>query len=410
MAVEATVPSLMRGSSLRVDLSGAECPAGFLAGGISCGIKASGADDLAVIIAEKPASAAGLFTRNLVRAAPIEVSEGNLRASRGKIRAILINSGCANAATGEEGRRRAERTVRELATRLGCQPYEILVNSTGVIGEHLPDDKISAGLPRLLKQANSSGLADAMRAIMTTDTRPKMVQVRGEHDGRTFTVAGIAKGAGMIHPNMATMIGVLLTDAEVEPPALDRMLRRAADKSFHRISVDGDTSTNDSVFALASGDAGPVPEPLIEEALTIAARELAIKIVMDGEGAAKLIHVRVSGARNGEDALRIAQTVAGSMLVRTAIAGGDPNWGRIIAAVGRSGAAVDPHRMAVRANGVAMFAHGAPADTPLAQQQRVFQQSTIVLDIDLGLGSACDEFFTCDLTEEYVKINSHYRT
>ena len=408
--LEAPMKTKEYASGLTVDTSNVNCPAGFSAGGLACGIKASGAPDLAVIVGEHPVSAAGLFTRNLVRAAPIEISEKNLLASNGRIRAVMISSGCANAATGDEGKRRAERTVRELASQLNCAPQEILVNSTGVIGEQLPDSKITAALPRLLKQAGINGLKDAMRAIMTTDTRTKMVQVTGEHGGRTWTVAGIAKGAGMIHPNMATMIAVLLTDAAVEPTMLDAMLRRAADKSFHRISVDGDTSTNDSVFALASGSAGDFPAPLVEEALTITSRELAIKIVMDGEGASKLIHVRVNGARTQTDAFQVAQTVAGSMLVRTAIAGGDPNWGRIIAAVGRSGIAIDPTRLAVRANGTPMFINGSPADTPLAEQQRIFQQANITLDVELGCGDASDEFFTCDLTEEYVRINSHYRT
>ena len=396
--------------AFKIDTADVNCPTGFTAGGLACGIKASGAPDLAVIVAENPVSAAGLFTRNLVRAAPIEISEKNLHAAKGRIRAVMISSGCANAATGEEGKRRAERTVRELASQLKCAPQEILVNSTGVIGEQLPDSKITAALPRLLKQAGSQGLNDAMRAIMTTDTRAKMVQITGEHEGRTFVVAGIAKGAGMIHPNMATMISVLMTDAAVEPAQLDSMLRRAADKSFHRISVDGDTSTNDSVFALASGAAGEFPPDLIEEALTMAARELAIMIVMDGEGASKLIHVRVSGARSQQDAFQVAQTVAGSMLVRTAIAGGDPNWGRIIAAAGRSGVRFDPARLTVRANGVPMYINGAPADTPLAEQQQIFQQKNLTLDLDLAQGDSTDEFFTCDLTEEYIRINSHYRT
>jgi glutamate N-acetyltransferase/amino-acid N-acetyltransferase len=410
MTVDAPMQSTVIASAFTIDATTAQCPAGFSAGGLACGIKASGAPDLAAIIADKPAAGAAMFTRNLVRAAPIEISEQHLYASHGRVRAIMINSGCANAATGEEGQRRAERTVRELAAQLKCAPESILINSTGVIGEPLPEHKIVAALPALLKQAGPHGLDDAMRAIMTTDTQPKMVQVRGDHEGRTFTVAGIAKGAGMIHPNMATMIAVLLTDADVEPQSLDGMVRRAVDRSFHRISVDGDTSTNDSVFALASGAAGEFPPAIIEEALTIASRELAIMIVMDGEGASKLIHVRVNGARSQHDAYQVAQTVAGSMLVRTAIAGGDPNWGRIIAAVGRSGVAIDPTRITVRANGVPMFSNGAPADTPLAEQQRVFQQKHIVLDIDLSQGGAGDEFFTCDLTEEYVRINSHYRT
>jgi glutamate N-acetyltransferase/amino-acid N-acetyltransferase len=249
-----------------------------------------------------------------------------------------------------------------------------------------------------------------MDAIMTTDTRPKMVDVQREHRGRTMHVAGIAKGAGMIHPNMATMIAVMMTDAKVEPSVLDGVLRRAVDKSFHRISIDGDTSTNDSVFALASGAAGEFPAELVEEAITEAARELAIMVVRDGEGAQKLIHVRVQKARNQSEALQVAQTVAGSLLVRTAVTGGDPNWGRILAAAGRSGVVIDPQRIAIAANGVPMFADGAPADSSLTARQRAFAGETVLIDIDLGQGSASDEFFTCDLTEGYVRVNSHYMT
>ncbi|MCI0632153.1 MAG: bifunctional glutamate N-acetyltransferase/amino-acid acetyltransferase ArgJ [Phycisphaerales bacterium] len=387
-----------------------DCPAGFAAGGAACGIKPTGAADLALIVADQPASAAALFTRNLVRAAPIDISAQHIRSSKGAIRAVMISSGCANAATGPEGVRRAQRTVDALAKELKCDAREVLINSTGVIGEHLPDDKIVAAIPRLVSKISTDGLSDAMAAIMTTDTKPKMSQARHKHAGRTLHVAGIAKGSGMIHPNMATMIAVLLTDAQVNPDALDGVLRRATQKSFHRITVDGDTSTNDSVFALASGAAGEFPLEMVEKALTDVSRELALKIVRDGEGAKKLIHVQVREARTQDEALQVAKTIASSLLVRTAVAGGDPNWGRIIAAAGRSGVNIDPNRITVAANGVPLFANGRPTDTPLPAQQTAFQSDTVVLDIGLGQGSASDEYFTCDLTEGYVRINSHYRT
>lgn len=397
-------------SLVHAETEEARCPRGFAAGGVACGIKASAGPDLALIVAEKPVAAAALFTRNQVKAAPIVISAEHLKASGGKARAILINSGCANAATGAEGMRRAQRTVREAAKLLRCDENQILVNSTGVIGVQLPDENIVSALPGLLKQAGPDGVARAMRAIMTTDTRPKMVELRVEHEGRAFRVAGIAKGSGMIHPDMATMIAVLLTDAAVEPAGLDAMLRRAADKSFHRISVDGDTSTNDAVFAMASGEAGPFPAEIVEQALTTVARELALMVVRDGEGARKLIHVRVSEAQTQADALRIAHTIAGSMLVRTAVAGGDPNWGRIVAAIGRSGVPVDFEKLTVAANGVRLFEKGAPVGGSLAECQRAFAADAVTLDISLEAGHASEEFFTCDLTEGYIQINSHYMT
>ena len=395
---------------LKVDTSNATCPDGFAAHGVACGTKASGAADLALIVAEQPVPCAAMFTRNLVRAAPVEISARHLAASAGRVRAVIISSGCANAATGAEGFRRAERAISALAGRLGCPATSVLMNSTGVIGEQLPEEKIIAAIPEVVDDAKADGLSRAARAMMTTDTRPKMVQVHGTHEGRTFRVAGIAKGSGMIHPNMATMIALLLTDAAMDPPSLDRAMRCSVERSFHRISVDGDTSTNDSVFALASGKAGQVPAEAVEQAMTAAARELALMIVKDGEGASKLIHVQVKEARTPADALRVAQTVAGSMLVRTAVAGGDPNWGRIIAAAGRSGVEIDPQQLAVFANDVPLFANGAPVATPWSQQQRAFAQPLVVLELRLGQGGAEDEFFTCDLTEGYVRINSHYKT
>jgi glutamate N-acetyltransferase/amino-acid N-acetyltransferase len=407
-------------------------PLGFRAAAVGCGIKRPGPDgdnrlDVALIIGDKPLSAAALFTQNQFRAAPLVISAAHLRSSQGLVRALLINSGCANAATGEEGVRRAQHVIDELSRLIGCKPHEILTNSTGVIGMQLPDDKIVRVLPALVQKTTAWGsgarrcgsgspLRDVASAIMTTDTRPKVSQVRFDHDGREYRVVGVAKGAGMIHPNMATMIAVVMTDAAVDPRALDRMLRRAVDRSFHRISIDGDTSTNDAVFALASGEAGArgapaqVPDDAVEPAITSVCRNLALQVVQDGEGACRLIHVRVRGASSPEEALRVAQTVAGSMLVRTAVAGGDPNWGRVVAAVGRSGVAIAPNRLIIAANDVPLFSHGSPAQGPQQRKEKAFQQQTVVLDIDLGLGHATDEFFTCDLTEDYVRINSHYMT
>lgn len=386
------------------------CPAGFAASGLHCGIKPSGDTDLALIRCEREANVAAVFTQNLVRAAPIDISARHLQQSGGRIRALLINSGIANAATGPDGICRAQQTVDALASALDCEDNRILINSTGLIGEPLPAEKIVQAIPKLVASCTSDGLMNAANAIMTTDTVPKLVEVPINHDGRTAHIVGIAKGSGMIHPNMATMIAVLMTDALVEPNVLDSMLRISVERSFHRISVDGDTSTNDSVFALASGCAGAFPEELIQAGITEAARELAIKIVRDGEGATKLIHVRVTGTHSSCDALRIAQTVAMSSLVRTAIAGGDPNWGRILAAIGRSGVDLDIDRLAVSADDVPLFKNGSPASENIASQQRAFEGPEVTLQIDLGVGHASDEFFTCDLTEQYVHINATYTT
>ena len=386
------------------------CPGGFTAGSARCGLKPSGANDLALIRCDRGANAAALFTRNRVRAAPIEISQRHLASSGGRVEALLINSGIANAATGPDGLRRAERTVAALAARLGTAPQDILVNSTGVIGVQLPDESVVAALPDLVSGCTPDGLLGAAEAIMTTDTVPKIAAIRIDHDGRAAYVAGIAKGSGMVHPDMATMIAVLLTDAAVESPALDAILRSAMEGSFHRITVDGETSTNDAVFALASGCAGEFPEPLVREALSAVARELAIMVVRDGEGAQKLIHVRVGGASTGADALAVARAVASSLLVRTAVAGCVPNWGRIVAAVGHSGAEVDPARIDVRAGGVPLFAAGRPAGAPERDQRASFAGPDVLIEIGLNQGEAADEFFSCDLTGEYVRINAEYTT
>ncbi len=384
------------------------CPRGFVAAGMACGIKASGADDLALVLCPSGASAAAMFTRNLVRAAPIVIAHNKIRQSTGKVRALIINSGCANAATGEEGLRRANHVMDALASHLKCDTQEVLMNSTGVIGEHLPDDLITAALPELIASCSENGLTRAAKAIHTTDTRLKMTQRTVAHAGRTCWVVGIAKGAGMIHPNMATTIGVIMTDAKVDSRVLDCMLRDAVDRSFHRITVDGDTSTNDAVYLLASGEAGAFPQEVLAPAITQVARDLAEMVVRDGEGASKLIRVRVIGARTDYDALQVAQTVASSLLVRTSVAGGDPNWGRILAAAGRSGVDLDPEKIALRVNDLLLYDDGKPADTPKRLLEAAYGSDEVVLDLDLRDGRESDEFLTCDLTEQYVRVNAEY--
>lgn len=398
------------GARMTVDASAAACPRGFTAFGLPCGMRKSGKPDLALFLCEKGASAAGVFTKNLVRAAPVDISEASLREGRGLVRAVMINSACANAATGPEGRRRADETRRELAAAIGAGLDEVLIASTGVIGIQLQSEKMLAAYPALLAGAGPDGLPLAGMAIMTTDTRPKSAQVRVEWEGRSFNVAGVAKGSGMIHPNMATMLGVVMTDAQVAPDDLQDVLRAATNRTFNRISVDGDTSTNDCVFALASGEAGAFPLGVVAEAVERVCRELAMHIVRDGEGARKVVRILVREARSEHEAEQVAKTVAGSLLVRTAIAGGDPNWGRIVAAIGRAGVELDIDAIRVLAGGVPLFEAGAPADSPREELEAAFAGPDVELDVLLARGSASAEYLTCDLTEGYIRINTLYTT
>jgi glutamate N-acetyltransferase/amino-acid N-acetyltransferase len=289
---------------------------------------------------------------------------------------------------------------------LGCAPDAVLVNSTGVIGVQLPSDRIVAALPALRAALTPESCAPFATAIMTTDTRAKACT----RTVGSVRVTGVAKGAGMIHPDMATMIVAITTDAAVDAPTLDRILRRSVERSFHRISVDGDTSTNDSVFALASGQAGPCDEALLQGAFDEVCTDLALKVVQDGEGFERGIKVSVSGAATPSAALQVARTVAMSLLVRTAVTGGDPNWGRILAAAGRAGVQFDVDDLKVGANGVPLFEAGAPADSPLADRRAAFTSDVVHITIDLGQGSCSDVFHSCGLTKRYVDINADYTT
>lgn len=389
-------------------------PLGFRAASIACGIKKTGTPDLALLAGDGELTAAAVFTRNLVVAAPITRSRACLEARQGKIRALFVNSGCANAATGPEGAHRAQRSAECMAQALGCTADAVLSNSTGVIGVQLPVERIESNTPALVRSLQAGTCESFARAIMTTDTRPKWSSriLRFSHDGRdrSCQVTGVAKGAGMIHPNMATMIAVITTDAEVSTDVLDRVLRTAVERSFHRISVDGDTSTNDSVFALASGAAGHPPEADLAEAFTSVAQDLAQMVVRDGEGFERGIEVQVHGARTEANALTVARTVAMSLLVRTAVTGGDPNWGRILAAAGRSGVAFDPARIELRVGGLPLFDGGAPAGTDRAALREAFMQDTVRICIDLRQGIFADTFWSCGLTSRYVELNADYTT
>jgi len=389
-------------------------PKGFRAAAAAAGIKkTAGALDLALIVCDAPgASAAGVFTTNRAAAAPVLLCREHLKKNRGRARAIIANSGNANACTGRAGMIAAERTARAVAELLGIQPHEVFVSSTGVIGTPLNVDLILNQLPGLKERLSVEHASDAARAIMTTDGFPKTAVLQSQVGGRTVTVAGIAKGAGMIHPHMATMLSYITTDAAVAPAALQSMLRTAVNQSFNRITVDGDTSTNDSVIALASGESEATIRPGTPTAkhflngLTEICQGLARMIVKDGEGASKVARIEVRGARNASDAERVARAVANSPLVKTALAGGDPNWGRIVCAAGYSGAAIDPAKVDVRVNGLYLCRHGVHAGFDEGAAKAELGKNELLIRIDLHQGKAGDWMWTCDFTHEYIRINA----
>ncbi len=395
-------------------------PRGFRAATAAAAIKKVGRDDLALLVMPDGATAAALFTTNLFCAAPVQLSRQHLKDSRGHASALLLNSGCANAATGSLGASNAIDCVESIANALGVSALSVLVNSTGVIGTQLPMDRIAPLLAPLAKsacEANDAGSLEAYaRAIMTTDTRPKMSTRVLQIGDIRIRLSGVAKGAGMIHPNMATMISVVTTDAQLSASELDMLLRDAADKSFHRISVDGDTSTNDSLFAFASGKAGRVDPELLRTALIEVCQELARMIVTDGEGFTRSMSVRVEGARTKEEATTVAKTVAQSLLVRCAVTGGDPNWGRIVAAAGRAGVRFDPSELRLYVGGIEIFAQGQPVVCDAQAVRAAFNGEHVAMILHLGATTGevgdtnADEFLTSGLTEEYVRINADYTT
>ena len=392
---------------------GVTAPRGFTAAGVHCGIKAA-ALDLAVVAAEHPASAAALFTTNLVKAAPVLLSQTHLAQSGGVARAVVINSGCANACTGEAGMRVARSTAVHAAALLGVQPQQILVASTGVIGVALDAGKVTSGLAEAVPRLDAARHLDAARAIMTTDRAPKEAAAESTVGSGTFRVGGIAKGAGMIEPNMATMLAVLTTDVAIAPALLDRALRAAAGESFNAISIDGDMSTNDTVFALASGAArvtvGPDDLPAFQAAFTDVCRALALAIVRGGEGATRTVAVRVSGAQSHADAKQVARTIANSLLVKTAVHGADPNWGRILAAAGRAGVPFSVDRAAVKIGPVVLFSDGRPFDERAAEAAGFLARDEVEIEVALNGGHGSAVVYTCDLSAEYVRINGEYRT
>jgi glutamate N-acetyltransferase / amino-acid N-acetyltransferase len=396
--------------------AGITTPRGFRASGISAGIKASGNPDLALLVADAPATAAAVFTTNLAQAAPVTVSREHLRATSGLARAIIVNSGCANACTGEDGMRDAREMASETARLVGCPVDQVLVASTGVIGVALPMDKIRRSLPEALKAlgAGEDRGANAARAIMTTDPFPKQSATRISVGGHDVAIGGMAKGSGMIEPMMATMLGFVTTDAAIPAPLLDRALRAAVDVTFNAITVDGECSTNDCVMLLASGASGvSITEstyPAFLDGLTAVCRELSIGIVRGGEGATKLVAVHVTGAGSADEAKRCAKAIANSPLVKTAVHGGDPNWGRLIAVAGRAGVGFELARAAVTIGPVVLFKDGRPYDQHAPAAADYLKGKELDITVHLGVGAESATVWTCDLSAEYVKINADYRT
>jgi glutamate N-acetyltransferase/amino-acid N-acetyltransferase len=396
--------------------TGITAPLGFLAAGIHCGIKKAGLLDLALIVSEVSGPMAGVFTRNQVAAAPVILDRLHLKRHRG--RAILVNSGNANACTGKQGLAAAKTMAELVAQALGAPVEEVFIGSTGVIGRVLPIQRIKAGVPALFSRLRRQGGRDAARAILTTDLRPKTTAVRIPIGGRRVTIGGIAKGSGMIHPNMATMLAYLTTDAAIAPAALQRALTAAVEQSFNCITVDGDTSTNDTVLCLANGMAanrtiqmGTQDYRRFERGLTDACRTLALSICRDGEGVTKVVTIQVHGAKTPQAAKQVASTIATSNLVKTALFGEDANWGRVMGAIGRSGVPIDQEKITVRFGDVTMVRRGT--GTGLAAERRIaniFKQKEFTITVDLGQGRAAGHMWTTDLSYDYVRINASYRS
>ncbi len=394
---------------------GVTAPSGFRTAGVACGIKKSGDLDLALIVADAPAAAAGVFTTNKAQAAPVLVSREHLAHSGSLARAVIVNSGCANACTGPEGLAVARSSADFVASVVGCAPDQVLVASTGVIGVQLDLGKLRKGTGEAAKALSRNAHGDAARAIMTTDRAPKSAAVSVTSASGIFRVGGMAKGAGMIEPHMATMLGFVTTDAAVAAPLLQRALREAADVTFNAITIDGDTSTNDTVFLLASGASGVQIDDDAYPAFAAALREvcgtLARAIVRGGEGATKLVAISASGAASDADAKRAAHTIANSLLVKTAIHGGDPNWGRLLAAAGRAGVAFDVEHATVRIGPVVLFKDGVPFDDRAPEAAAYLAQTDLDIEVDVGAGGPhSSTVWTCDLSAEYVAINADYRT
>ena len=402
--------------SVRPIGGGVTTPRGFRAAAARAGLRSGPGPDVALLVSDSgPVPAAATFTTNRLRAAPVEVAMRSLRASRGHVAAVIANAGCANAGTGAQGLADARGVQALVARHLGAANRHVFIASTGLIGSRLPVDRIASVLPSLAPAAGREADGTVARAIMTTDTVPK--EAAAEIDlggGRTIRIGGMAKGSGMIHPQMATMLGFLTTDAPVEPPRLREALRTTVERTFNQLTVDGDTSTNDTVLIMASGrEGGRVLAgsafDVFTDGLEAVCRSLVEQIAADGEGAQHRIDVSVTGARDDGEARLVARTVAGSSLVKSAVHGADPNWGRIAAAAGRSGAGLDPDRLAVRIGSITVY-DSAPIEFDERAASRALRGKVVGIGLDLGLGSGSGMAWGCDLSADYVAINSEYRT
>jgi glutamate N-acetyltransferase/amino-acid N-acetyltransferase len=400
-------------------LSESALPRGFRFSATACGLKKTGALDLALLSSDVPASAAAVFTQNLVAAAPVVVSKAHLRASKGRMRAIIINAGNANCATGTVGHAASVKTTEDTARHLHCDPREIFVCSTGVIGVPLPTEKILRALPGVARNSRPSArsFAELSLAICTTDTVPKTASTWFSMARKRIHFVGCAKGAGMIHPNMATTLAFVATDANISPALLQKTLRDVTTRTFNSISIDGDTSTNDTLIVLANGaagapaiQAGTTAHRAFSNALEEVCHSLALQIVADGEGAQRVIEIEVRGATTESGARKIAQTIATSPLVKTAFAGGDPNWGRIFAAAGRAGVKFDPDRVDIHMAGIHVLRRGQPLDFNERAASNRLLEPHVSLVVDLHAGRVSARYWTCDFTAEYVRINASYRT
>jgi len=388
--------------------------AGFKAAGLAAGIKKKGEKDLGLMVSRVPATVAGVFTKNQVKAAPVILDRRRIKT--GVCQAIIVNSGNANCCTGEQGIRDAETMARVAGSELGISEDLVLVASTGVIGEPLPIEKINAAIPPLVNSLQSEGIPNLARAIMTTDTVPKMVSAQGVVDGKTFTVTGVAKGAGMIRPDMATMLCFVCTDVKISSEILKEILVKAVNRSFNRITIDGDTSTNDTVVVMANGLSGAViqssaQKEIFQKISDEIFLDLAKQLVRDGEGVTKLVEIVVRNAVSDSDARKIADTVAHSPLVKTAFFGEDANWGRIAGAVGRAGVQLDPDKIDVYFDNVQMVKAGmGQGKTVEADATRVLKRPEFTVTIDLNSGSGSGSILTCDFSVDYVRINADYRS
>jgi glutamate N-acetyltransferase/amino-acid N-acetyltransferase len=394
-------------------MSAIMCP-GFKAAGIASGLKKKGQKDLGLIYSQVPANVAGLFTENRVKAAPVLLDMELMKS--GICQAIIVNSGNANCCTGKQGIRDARTMAHLAASELGISKDLVFVASTGVIGEPLPIEKIKTAVPDLVRSLQPDGISELARSIMTTDTVPKTASARGVVEGKTFTVTGVAKGAGMIRPDMATMLCFVCTDVEASPDILKETLVKAADRSFNRITIDGDTSTNDTVMVMSNGLSGAVIRSLahkniFQKVLDEILLNLAKQLIRDGEGVTKLVEIKVRGAVSDSDARNVADTVAHSPLVKTSFFGEDANWGRIVGAVGRAGAKIDPDKIDIYFDDVQMVKAGMGCGKVAeAEATKVLCKPEFVVTIDLNMGRGSDLIYTCDFSVDYVRINADYRS